>query len=116
MGKSMTGIERLRDIAYDGPYSGGMVHISVQRLREICEQIEGEGGVETVKAEAMEALAFVEENGGLDEVRKRLSYFEGVSMESVRTSDRLAGWLDDIAAQVCSALGIRAYGKRDGAR
>ena len=40
MGKSMTGIERLRDIAYDGPYSGGMVHISVQRLREICEQDE----------------------------------------------------------------------------
>ena len=68
----MTGIERLRDIAYDGPYSGGMIHISVQRLREICEQIEREVGVETVKADAMEALAFVDEHGGLDEVKKRL--------------------------------------------
>lgn len=56
MGKATTGIERLRDIAYDGPYSGGMVHISVQRLREICEQIEGEGGAGTVKSEAMEEL------------------------------------------------------------
>lgn len=36
------------------------------------EQIEREAGVETVKAEAMEALAFVEEHGGLDEVKKRL--------------------------------------------
>ena len=68
----MTGIERLRDIAYDGPYSGGMIHISVQRLREICDQIEREAGVETVKSEAMEALAFVEEHGGLDAVKKRL--------------------------------------------
>lgn len=68
----MTGIERLRDIVDDGPYSGGMIHISVQRLREICEQIEAEAGVETVKSEAMEALAFVEEHGGLDAVKKRL--------------------------------------------
>ena len=50
----MTGIERLRDIAEDR-YSGGMIHISVQRLREICEQIEAEAGVETVKAEAIRA-------------------------------------------------------------
>lgn len=68
----MTGIERLRDIVDDGPYSGGMIHISVQKLREICGQIEREGGVETVKSEAMEALAFVEEHGGLDAVKKRL--------------------------------------------
>ena len=51
----MTGIERLRDIAYDGPYSGGMIHISVHKLREICDQIEAEAGVETVKAEAIRA-------------------------------------------------------------
>ena len=50
----MTGIERLRDIA-DDRYSGGMVHISVQKLREICEQIEREFGVETVKAEGIAA-------------------------------------------------------------
>ena len=68
----MTGIERLVDIVNDGPYSGGMIHISVQKLREICEQIEREVGVETVKREAMEALAFVEEHGGLDEVKERL--------------------------------------------
>lgn len=67
----MTGIERLRDIAEDR-YSGGMVHISVQKLREMCEQIEAEAGVETVKSDAMEALAFVEEHGGLDAVKKRL--------------------------------------------
>lgn len=58
----MTGIERLRDIAEDR-YSGGMVHISVQKLREMCEQIE---------SETVEALAFVREHGGLDEVKKRL--------------------------------------------
>lgn len=51
----MTGIERLRDIVDDGPYSGGMIHISVQKLREICGQIEREGGVETVKSEAIRA-------------------------------------------------------------
>ena len=51
----MTGIERLRDIVDDGPYSGGMIHISVQKLREICEQIEAEASVETVKAEAIRA-------------------------------------------------------------
>lgn len=51
----MTGIERLRDIVDDGPYSGGMIHISVQKLREICEQIEREVGVETVKSEAIRA-------------------------------------------------------------
>ena len=59
----MTGIERLVDIVDDGPYSGGMIHISVQKLREICEQIE---------SETVEALAFVREHGGLDEVKKRL--------------------------------------------
>ena len=68
----MTGLERLRDIAEDR-YSGGLVHISVHKLREICDQIEAEAGVETVKSEAMEALAFVEEHGGLDELRKRLA-------------------------------------------
>lgn len=67
----MTGIERLRDIAEDR-YSGGMVHISVHKLREICDQIEAEAGVETVKSEAMEALAFVEEKGGLTELDRRL--------------------------------------------
>lgn len=67
----MTGIERLRDIAEDR-YSGGMVHISVHKLREICDQIEAEAGVETVKSEAMEALAFVEEEGGLAELERRL--------------------------------------------
>ena len=51
----MTGIERLRDIVDDGPYSGGMIHISVQKLREICEQIEREFGVETVKADGIAA-------------------------------------------------------------
>ena len=51
----MTGIERLRDIVDDGPYSGGMIHISVQRLREICEQIEREADDETVKREAIRA-------------------------------------------------------------
>ena len=51
----MTGIERLRDIVNDGPYSGGMIHISVQKLREICEQIEREFGVETVKADGIAA-------------------------------------------------------------
>ena len=84
----MTGIERLRDIAYDGPYSGGMIHISVQRLREICEQIEREVGVETVKADAMEALAFVEEHGGLDAVRMS------------------CGHADNRRVELCSALGI----------
>ena len=52
----MTGIERLADIVNDGPYSGGMIHISVQKLREICEQIEREVDVETVKAEAIRAV------------------------------------------------------------
>ena len=41
-------------------------------IRRICSQIE-ESGADTVKAEAMEALAFVESHGGLDEVRKRLA-------------------------------------------
>lgn len=68
----MTGIERLVDIVNDGPYSGGMIHISVQKLREICEQIEAEAGVETVKPEAMEALAFVEEHGGIEVIKERL--------------------------------------------
>ena len=66
----MTGIERLHDIAYDGPYSGGMVHISVTRLREICEQIVRE--VDDISGYESDVLAFVEENGGLDEVKKRL--------------------------------------------
>ena len=66
----MTGIERLHDIAYDGPYSGGMVHISVQKLREICEQIERE--VDDISECEFDVLAFVEEKGGLDEVKKRL--------------------------------------------
>lgn len=68
----MTGIERLVDIVNDGPYSGGMIHISVQKLREICEQIEAEAGVETVKSESMEALAFVEEHGGIEVIKERL--------------------------------------------
>ena len=66
----MTGIERLRDIAYDGPYSGGMIHISVQKLREICEQIEREVG--DISGYESDVLAFVEEKGGLDALKKRL--------------------------------------------
>ena len=69
----MTGIERLVDIVNDGPYSGGMIHISVQKLREICEQIEREVDV---KAEAMEALAFVNGHGGLEKARRELERAE----------------------------------------
>lgn len=65
----MTGIERLRDIAEDR-YSGGMVHISVHKLREICEQIERE--VADISGHESEVLAFVEEKGGLDELERRL--------------------------------------------
>ena len=64
----MTGIERLRDIA-DDRYSGGMVHISVQKLREICEQIEGE--VDDISGRDSDVLAWVEEHGGLDAVNER---------------------------------------------
>ena len=66
----MTGIERLADIANDGPYSGGMIHISVQKLREICEQIERE--VDDISGRGSDILAWVEEHGGLDAVKKRL--------------------------------------------
>ena len=66
----MTGIERLRDIVDDGPYSGGMIHISVQKLREICEQIEREVG--DISGYESDVLAFVEEKGGLDALKKRL--------------------------------------------
>ena len=62
----MTGIERLRDIAYDGPYSGGMIHISVQKLREICEQIESE--VDDISGGDSDVLAWVEEHGKSDAV------------------------------------------------
>ena len=72
----MTGIERLVDIVNDGPYSGGMIHISVHKLREICDQIEGEADVETVKSEAMAALNFVEEHGGLEKARRELERVE----------------------------------------
>ncbi len=66
----MTGIERLADIVNDGPYSGGMIHISVQKLREICEQIERE--VADISGHESDVLAFVEEKGGLDELERRL--------------------------------------------
>ena len=89
----MTGIERLRDIAYDGPYSGGMVHISVQRLREICEQIERE--VDDISGYESDVLAFVEEKGGLDELKKQ---FEASDRSYNRKTfyDRLAlGWIEE---------------------
>lgn len=88
----MTGIERLVDIVSDGPYSGGMIHISVQKLREICEKIERE--VDDISGYESDVLAFVEEKGGLDEVKKRLMP-EGMSWplfedgEPVRIGDEL---------------------------
>lgn len=66
----MTGIERLVDIVNDGPYSGGMIHISVQKLREICEQIERE--VDDISGYESDVLAWVESKGGLEAVKKRL--------------------------------------------
>ncbi len=65
----MTGIERLADIVNDGPYSGGMIHISVQKLREICEQIERE--VDDISGRDSDVLAWVEKNGGLEAVKER---------------------------------------------
>lgn len=73
----MTGIERLVDIVNDGPYSGGMIHISVQKLREICEQIEAEAGVETIRSDAMRTWEWVREHGGLDHVRGQWGYLKG---------------------------------------
>lgn len=69
-GVQMTGIERLVDIVNDGPYSGGMIHISVQKLREICEQIERE--VADISGYESDVLAFVEEKGGLEVIKERL--------------------------------------------
>ena len=79
----MTGIERLCDIVNDGPYSGGMIHISVQKLREICEQIEREVGVETVKSEAIRAA---------DNRRVELCAALGIDTD--------AGWSDAMAEMV----------------
>lgn len=66
----MTGIERLVDIVNDGPYSGGMIHISVQKLREICEQIERE--VADISGYKSAVVAFVEEHGGIEVIKERL--------------------------------------------
>ena len=44
-------------------------------LRRICSQLE-DRGVETVKSEAMEALAFVKEHGGLEKARRELERAE----------------------------------------
>lgn len=66
----MTGIERLVDIVSDGPYSGGMIHISVQKLREICEQIERE--VADISGYKSAVVAFVEEKGGLEVIKEWL--------------------------------------------
>lgn len=73
----MTGIERLRDIVDDGPYSGGMIHISVHKLREICEQIEGE--VDDISERESDVLGWVEKNGGLGAVKERTCHPERVS-------------------------------------
>ena len=89
----MTGIERLADIANDGPYSGGMIHISVQKLREICEQIERE--VDDISGHESDVLAFVGEKGGLDELKKQ---FEASDRSCNRKTfyDRLAlGWIEE---------------------
>ena len=89
----MTGIERLVDIVNDGPYSGGMIHISVQKLREICEQIEREAY--DISGYESDVLAFVEEKGGLDELKKQ---FEASDRSCNRKTfyDRLAlGWIEE---------------------
>ena len=88
----MTGIERLRDIAEDR-YSGGMVHISVHKLREICDQIEREA--DDISGYESDVLAFVEEKGGLDELKKQ---FEASDRSCNRKTfyDRLAlGWIEE---------------------
>lgn len=66
----MTGIERLVDIVNDGPYSGGVILISVQKLREICEQIEREA--DDISGYESDVLAFVEERGGMEAIKERL--------------------------------------------
>ena len=89
----MTGIERLVDIVNDGPYSGGMIHISVQKLREICEQIEAEA--DDISGHESDVLAFVGEKGGLDELKKQ---FEASDRSCNRKTfyDRLAlGWIEE---------------------
>ena len=89
----MTGIERLVDIVNDGPYSGGMIHISAQKLREICEQIERE--VDDISGYENDVLTFVEEKGGLDELKKQ---FEASDRSYNRKTfyDRLAlGWIEE---------------------
>ena len=90
----MTGIERLVDIVNDGPYSGGMIHISVQKLREICEQIEGE--VDDISGRDSDVLAWVEEHGGLDAVNERtmpedMSWPRYESGELVQIGDDVVG-------------------------
>ena len=96
----MTGIERLRDIVDDGPYSGGMIHISVHKLREICEQIE---------SETVEALAFVREHGGLDAVKKRLMP-EGMEWPTVdgKPIDFVTGYVPSLG--VLEAVSIYSNG------
>ena len=47
-----------------------MIHISVQKLREICEQIERE--VDDISGYESDVLAWVESKGGLEAVKKRL--------------------------------------------
>ena len=96
----MTGIERLRDIVDDGPYSGGMIHISVQKLREICEQIERE--VDDISGRGSDVLAWVEEHGGLDAVRTSCGHADNRRVElcAALGIDTDTGWSDAMAEMV----------------
>ena len=96
----MTGIERLVDIVNDGPYSGGMIHISVQRLREICEQIERE--VDDISGRGSDILAWVEEHGGLDAVRMSCGHADNRRVElcAALGIDTDTGWSDAMAEMV----------------
>lgn len=105
----MTGIERLVDIVNDGPYSGGMVHISVQKLREICEQIEREQDAavkdspcDAILTEDREAIAWVRAYGGMEKVKQDALCWN--------TAENIAQTTLDWLARVCPVAGIEKFG------
>ena len=105
----MTGIERLVDIVNDGPYSGGMIHISVQKLREICEQIEREQDAavndspcDAILTEDREAIAWVRAYGGIEKVKQDALCWN--------TAEHIAPTTLDWLARVCPVAGIEKCG------